>query len=388
MRIALLGAFDRNNLGDVLMPILLRERIQTNISNEQISFEYYGLSESNMESIKGVNTKPLYKLYEDNEKYDAIIIVGGEVLTSKYTNMYLNLCTNKIKILYYKLLIKLSKEYAEQKCKKKLLGKEIYPWILDKNKLNCRCLIYNTVGGKSTEYDSNIQDVIKRIDYISVREIETYKHISKINKNTYLYPDSVSCIANIWTPEELKKRVSNSFTKQISDIGDYYVLQVKNYIGKKIKNEIIQQIAEFYKRYHLKCVLMPIGYAQGHEDQIILKKIYKKTKHCSIFMGDNNIYQSVYILSKCKAYIGTSLHGAIISASYGIPHMALTNKIPKLIDYLETWKTTPIIYTDENHICTNLNRLIKSNQTDYMKKIIKQSDENITNIIEIIKKSA
>ena len=122
MKIALVGAFDRNNYGDVFMPILFEEQFLSYDLNFSVEFKYYGMKKSDMEYIKGVKTRPLYELYEKKEYFDVIIVVGGEVLTSRYTNMYLNLQTNKIVISFYKILQKLTPHLTELLCKFNLNG--------------------------------------------------------------------------------------------------------------------------------------------------------------------------------------------------------------------------------------------------------------------------
>ena len=84
------------------------------------------------------------------------------------------------------------------------------------------------------------------------------------------------------------------------------------------------------------------------------------------------------------------MHGAITSISYGIPHMALTNKISKLIDFLETWKTTPIIYTSMDDISNNVEKLLNmqndiETNTKIREKLFEQSDNNFNEIVNLIK---
>ena len=43
----------------------------------------------------------------------------------------------------------------------------------------------------------------------------------------------------------------------------------------------------------------------------------------------------MYLIANSKAYIGTSLHGAITSMSYAVPHVGLI--VEKLDAYLHTW---------------------------------------------------
>ena len=100
MKIALVGAFDRYNYGDILMPIIMHNQIIDNLNIKNIEFSYYGLFESDMSKCKGYSTNALSEL--KNKEVDVVIFVGGEILTSRYTGMYLNTLNNKFKIFYFK----------------------------------------------------------------------------------------------------------------------------------------------------------------------------------------------------------------------------------------------------------------------------------------------
>jgi hypothetical protein len=106
--------------------------------------------------------------------------------------------------------------------------------------------------------------------------------------------------------------------------------------------------------------LVPIGYAQGHEDEIPLRQIYNLTTSPIEIIEDETIYNITYAISKAQFYIGTSLHGAITAISYKVPHIALTSRVPKLIHFLETWHTTPIIYTEVGTMCTAISSILNN----------------------------
>ena len=68
----------------------------------------------------------------------------------------------------------------------------------------------------------------------------------------------------------------------------------------------------------------------------------------------------------------------------------MTNKIKKLVDFLETWGTTDIIYSDVDKISDNYEK-INQNYSDFKrkvetkrKKMIKLVDENFQKINQII----
>lgn len=383
MKIGLVGAFDRNNFGDLLMPIVFERQYKNKYKNNDVDFLYYGLSSKNMEELKSCNTEKLCNCYNN---CDIVIIVGGEVLSASYELMYLNLQKSKIKIFCVKAFNKLFPNLTNSFSKRMLNGKEIKPWILDKDKLNCRELIYNTVGGSINE-QQNLIEVIKKIDYISVRNNKNFKEISKINNSATLYPDSVTAISKIIEEQE----ISDNTAKDIKTITKepYFVFQTDYRNSKDLIDDISEQIDKICNENNIRCILLPIGYAQGHEDQKALKKIKKKCKCQNVVVPRmTNIFETLYILKESKTFIGTSLHGIIVSTSYGVPHMFFTNRIKKLIDYSSTWPSSSNLYTDVATMSENyrfINTESERKKIDEIKeKYIELAFENFENINDII----
>lgn len=391
MNIAIVGAFDRYNYGDLLMPIILKREIKEKISNQEINIDYYGLSESNMKFCGGINTKKLSEIYE--KKYEIIILDGGDILSVNWSDMFLNLQTSKIKIFLFKILRKISYAFSNKIAKKKLKGKTDKPWLLDKKILKCNKLIYNTVDGKvKDDKNSRIKNIIKEIDYISLRNKEVFKEVKKINPFAKLYPDSVISLSKYFSKEEIEENVSEEIKEFVKN-NKYYVFQCKNLIGKKYYDKIIENINKISSDLNLKCLLLPIGYAQGHEDHIILKKINNNlTRETSEFFEFNNIYEIMYIIKNSKIFIGTSLHGLITSIAYGVPHIAYTNEIVKQIKFLNTWRTTPIIYTDPEEMYENVKIILNNYENNkknleekkcLLESLVEENFENINNIIKM-----
>lgn len=385
MKIALIGACDRNNYGDLLMPIVFEKQFTAKNKNKNIQFSTYGMIDSNMKSLLCNKTNSLYKCYNN---CDIAIIVGGEVLKSDYKLMYFNLQKNFIKIFVLKCLNKIFPEFIEKYSRKKLKGYEQSPWILDKDKLKCTKLIYNTVGGSLIKEEVN-RSIIKKCDYISIRNINDYKKISVINKKTTMYPDSMVTISNYFSDDEFSKYVSQDI-KNITK-KDYFVVQIDKRDSKGEIKKISEQIDLICQKYNINCILLPIGYAQGHEDHIALKKILNLCNSKRVTMcGHTNIYETTYILKEAKVFIGTSLHGIVISTSYSVPHIVLTNKIKKLIDYMETWKTATITYTDVLSMEDNFSKIYNNLEVEIKKldsirkEIIEKAEENFDSINNII----
>ena len=248
MKIAIVGAFDRYNYGDLLMPYIVKNELEHLFPNEKLKFDYYGLVESNMEYCGGYNTRKLSEIY--TKYYDAIILDGGDILNVTWSDMFLNLQNNMFTIFFFKCLRKLSYNTSDIIAKKILNGKTCKPWILDKNKLKCKSLIYNTVDGTiKNEMLLKVYDCIKNIDYISVRNEQVYNYIKEINSNCSLTPDSVINLSKVFDTLEIEKKVSKDIKDFVKE-NSYYIFQCKKQIGDKYYNEIVNGIkSTFHKPY-------------------------------------------------------------------------------------------------------------------------------------------
>lgn len=379
MKFALIGAFDRNNYGDLLMPIVVTKKLERKYKDCKI--DYYGLIDSKMNYCGGFDTKKLSDMY--NNEYDAIIIDGGDILSVTWSDMYLNLLDSRIKIFAFKCIRKISYRLSDILAKKILKGKSERPWILDKNKIKCKQLIYNTVDGtiENTRIHKEIlKENIKNIDYISLRNSICFDEISSINNNAYMYPDSVLGLSKYISIEELEKNISGE-VKKFTQNNKYFVFQSKKNIGKKYYEDIKKNIEAITTETNLKCLLLPIGYAQGHEDQIILKQIMDNMDSDNVVMFEfSNIYEIIYLIKNSEFFIGTSLHGLITSISYGVPHMAFTDQIKKQINFLNTWNTTPIIYTDAQNMEDNVKKLLEN--IEESKQLVNQKKDELIALVE------
>lgn len=394
-KIALVGAFDRNNYGDILMPIIF-DRYYKQKFPELFSlydFEFYGLCDADMTKYGGYNTRPLSEIYS-NKKIDYAIVVGGDTLPCRYGNMYIHLTNNSHKVKRYMFYDKFLRIIFERYSKIKLNCKHVKPWILNLEKFNIKT-IYNTVGGLLTTRKllfnrKKIINTLKNSTYLSVRDAGTKKCLDNINVKNNLYPDSVILLSKVITTDDYEKNVNLELKSTLNNYGKYFILQVSEAASKGLIDTISEQIEEMYKKNGLKCILLPIGRASGHSDQIPLKQIEKKVTTPIYIPDETNVFETAYIIKNSQFFCGTSLHGVITSISYGIPHMALTNKIGKLIRFMETWNTSPITFTSSKEIEKNYELLnSKKNLVEFTenkrKELIALAEKNFENIYESIK---
>ncbi len=331
IKVGLVGAFDRNNFGDVLMPVVIEKKLKNTFGNH-IVISYFGLAEKDMTSIGGYKTTSLCNAYNTQ---DVIIVVGGDVLSyeNSYGNMFMHLQSNWLKICFYRFLRKFFCSRFEQLCKKKLNGYELYPWILDKKKLKCKLLIYNTVGGPLSDA---VSKEISQVDYISVRNRHDYNIIKKLNNNAILCPDSMIIAPDVLGYDELENKSGRDIVGLVKS--DYFVVQIgKRMISHKEYRILSNNIDRIINDYKIKCFLLPIGYAPAHEDQIELKKIKAFCTRKVTLIRKTNIYELMLIISKARMFFGSSLHGNIIAQACNVPHFVIGTKNNKLNNYMTTW---------------------------------------------------
>lgn len=388
IRIALVAACDRNNFGDVLLPIILEEYILKS-KRESIEIDYFGLKKSDLRHLGGRKTKAIRTL--DNT-YDHVIIAGGEVLTSQYLNMYLNTLSNKFIIHGFYFMRRISRKYTNMICKIILHGKNELPWAFFPMSRTQK-VYYNSVGGIGIGYlnefqKSEIVDVISKSKFFSVRDSITYDTLQKWypNNQVKLIPDTAIIMSEIYTQKELENLISYNVKKLVETNKKYIIIQINKKYGMDLIDEIAGIIAAIFDKYCIKTILLPIGRAEGHEDIIPLSEINNKVSSeiCSL-VEENNIFDVMYLIANSNAYLGTSLHGAITAASYGVPHSAITSEAIKLITYLETWNTTNIKYVTNEEEVLNFVKAIQTSETtniniiNKMKCIVNEYFDNIIN---------
>ena len=394
--INIIGAFDRNNYGDLLFPIIIEKTLTK--KGIKGNFNYYGLESTDLSEIGAVPTKALNELCNKDNERDIFIVAGGEVTGADIGLMYMHLSKNKVQVLKKKVMRKLLKrERFLNYSAKKLKIKSHFPWIIDNNIYgkDIKC-IYNTIGANSiSTVLSNEREYIinnlKNAEYISVRDKQSAICI-KETKCT-LYPDSATYMSKIFTKEELNKKISKKIRKFIDKNNKKYIcLQMnKGYLNKNNLNIIINEIKKFIQNGY-KVVLLPIGFAPLHEDYVSLEKIYNcfKKNSADIFYSKKlNIYEIMSLISNSIFFAGTSLHGNITSMAFAVRHIGLNKKITKLNEYLKTWE---IEKQNECIECEDLFNKFKElmriedieleKNKNYLLNLVDENFNNIYNVIE------
>lgn len=378
-KVLLLSASDRFNYGDLLFPLIVKMKLQQYFIKDKVIIDNYSLVDSDLSSIGALSTKKYSDLKKSlvNDKNTHLILIGGDVLGANWFSLYSNI-HKSLQILLKLRLYRLLNCFFKPQLK--------FPFIINKNQFSeLRSISYNSVGGNLS--NKSEYDYIKTADYIAVRSSNIYEKLKNKNINAYLYPDTASVMSEIWPLEKLEglRNSHNIYPEK------FIFFQVSLSFFSNNKQNIITELTKLYEITKLDIVLCPIGLANGHEDQIALKKLKEALEIPCILIQNPSIWDIMYSIAKSDLYIGTSLHGVITAMSFSKPYIGLN--IPKLYNYLKTWAISELsTATNSDEISSKSLKILKDQTLEgtlikASKQLILQSNKTIDNICKIIEKN-
>lgn len=356
MKIAQIGTFNVENFGDLLFPDVLKKSIDKKHSID--IFSPIGgkkcFDDTKVYCIDELEKKCLEK------KYDLIIIGGGDLLRTDPN-----------------ILIK-NDSYGHSS--KFSLDLWAYP-ILVSNKLGIP-IAFNAIGvtnNFTVEEIPHVKKLLEMVDYISVRDVESLLTLEQIGiKDINLVPDTVLSISTLLDKIQLDYIYDDLISKKIiPKIDNYIVFQHNSRFidDKNYYDKLVLSLKSISKTK--KILFMPIGYV--HDDDKVLKKLYEE-KINNVFIVNLDVklnpLEQISILNHSSGFIGTSMHGSVVTFSYRKPIIILnTMNSKKLHGFAK-------ISNNEDVDVNDLNNLVYV----FENKFGKVDTSNLKNNIAIIKK--
>ncbi len=348
--ISIVGAFDRYNYGDLLFPIVIEEYIkkyQEQILDEY-HLDYFGLIESDLSRYGGKPTKSIRVLFSKKfDRDDVILIAGGDVLPASLASLDYSLDQPALIRLFKKIFKRVFglKNFTSL-LKKKYRVPYDSPFIINPAFLKGSLprIIYNSIGGSLQGLPNDFkEDIVSRLlscEYLSVRNSKTQLELN--SSKAILAPDSAMLISEFFPINELEKRGISPKVNRVGTYSEFMVLQCRLASIKNGRSTVLaRQVNIVAKQHGLTVVLLPIGFAAGHDDVQALMEIKKLLEVDSVLFTDLNIFEIMYLIARSRIFVGTSLHGNITAMSYSVPHIGLDRSISKLDSYLATWDVGP-----------------------------------------------
>lgn len=354
--IVLYGAFDRYNYGDNLMPILLESYLlkKNKTIIERYSIVHASIKASDLSEYECKPTQPI-KSFLNVPNGSILIVVGGETMGANINGLFLHTFDSKTKYIFAKFFMKYFKPLFTLFSIAMYPSPWLYPYIPNKSSFSSNVkIILNTVGGVPPKRAFND---IKKMDYISVRDLRSYNAMNSLF-DVQMIPDSVMLLSRLVPLLELKNKISFGLTDKFDFSKDYIIIQMCPYKASCTAEELANILIDIKNKYHLEPILLPIGYASGHDDVDFLQDVKEASKGKLDLFYNLTVWDIAYFIAKSKGFYGTSLHGVITAMSYEIPHFCINNKLAKLVSFLETWSIEPFLkplHPNEMHLYINPN---------------------------------
>jgi len=321
--LVLYGAADRYNYGDNLMPILLLFYVEEHRPDllRRFDIRVAAVSDSDLSASGCLPTVSIKYLRQQLPDGSAVIVTGGEVVGATALGQRAYRLKNRHAAAAMLFLNKLFQGSAE------------FPYVPAADRFSAPPMIcYNAVGGTIPRNGNQrrvLIDRLSRATYASVRD----RRISAVDLR--VYPDSVAAIPDLISNSFLNASTSGSVIYQYDS---YFVFQAApRRIGASAR-EVAESLVNATAVTGVPFVLLPIGYAAGHDDAVLLREVGRLTGFP--VLDDLGLWEIMAAIKRSNGYFGTSLHGAITASAFGLPHVGL-GRVDKLAAYLRLWSPPP-----------------------------------------------
>ncbi len=357
-QVALIGAFDRFNFGDLLFPQIVEHELRR--CGIDADYRCFSLRPADLRPRGGVLTRPLAELRGQTlPPGSAAIVAGGEVLSARWLDAWLGLAGSR-RSLAAKLAVRIvGAGPVDGMCRRLLRGDRPLPWVVDGSDLGVEVpVLFNGVGGIGIDRLPGplleaARARLARATFLSVRDPQTKAALDGwgLPVDVRLTPDCGALVAELWPEAAAGARASDAARRAVDGLGDrHLVFQVGRYPAWGLAPLLAGQLREIHRETGLSILLLPLGQAPGHEDLVPLRSIARRLRDLPVTLLESpHVGDIVFAIASSALFVGSSLHGNLTALAYRVPHVGFGARVAKLDQALRTWDPTCPVGTVEAH---------------------------------------
>ena len=148
-------------------------------------------------------------------------------------------------------------------------------------------------------------------------------------------PDCVFLLPEMWGREELALRAADETQRAVARAGAYLAFQCHDRYGASKGEALPEALAKLSSATGLPVVPVSIGRMTGFEDDRFLAGLAARVP-CETVPAEG-LADVVHVISNARLFVGTSLHGVLTAATWGVRALPLATPDPKLGYNLEYW---------------------------------------------------
>lgn len=343
--IILFGAFDRHNFGDLLFP-----HIASALLGETQTVLFAGLAERDLRACGGHHVAPIGRLAAEWRKRPMNIFhAGGELLTcSAWEAAVMLLPKEQVPSAISRYDLHPAQKLAWTRS---ALGLEAYtPYMIDRAMFSsARAVLYGAVGGVEIDVidaamRAEVLTKLRAADVVLVRDSHTKASLEAAGIRTGLVPDPAVMLAELFAPQIAYHVQRNEVAQVLDTFPDgYLAVQFSADFGDEgTLDAIAAQLDRAAARYGYGIVFFRAGAAPWHDEMEPYQRVAARmrTETTRIFHS-LHLWDICALISRSRAYCGSSLHGRIVAMACSLPRINLahdTHSPGKLAAYVETWE--------------------------------------------------
>ncbi|MGH6627122.1 MAG: polysaccharide pyruvyl transferase family protein [Burkholderiaceae bacterium] len=353
----LFGAFDRHNLGDLLLAHIAAALLP----DEHLVFA--GLAERDLRRHGGHRVRALAQLAaQGGERPVKLIHVGGEVLTCdawQAAVMLLPPEQAQATIAYLE-----PRPEERQAWVRSSLGLDVpAPYAASRGLFpHAVRVIYDGVGGVGLAEShpalrAAVLANLKAADAVGVRDRQTLAQLQAAGVWARLLPDPAVMVAELFSTPIRERSAQGEVARILRAFPQGYIaVQFSAEFGDdETLAQIAAQLDLMAGSSGYGVALFRAGAAPWHDDLACLERVATRMRAASV-----KIFRSLHLWDICaliansRGYCGSSLHGRIVAMAFALPrvnlrHPAQTHEPTKQAAFAATWEAAGMPATVDVH---------------------------------------
>lgn len=331
----LFGAYDRHNLGDILLGHMAAAEAAPR------PVVHAGLAERDLTAWGGQRVQALAGLARQwGERPADLLHVGGELLTCTAWEAAIMLQAEAAALIArYDGDPEARRHWAEAV----LDSPARLPYLADPALFrNPGRFEYRAVGGVDLDRlapDARAEAVerLRQADRVTVRDRTTQAHLAAAGVATELAPDPVSRIAARFGDRiEAHGRTGEVAAIRAALPDGYLAVQFAAEYGDDAS---LDRLAAYLDAQCLGICLFRAGAAPWHDDLAVYRRLAGRLGRCRLFQS-LDVWATCALIAGAEGFCGSSLHGGIVAHAFGVPRLPfpLPAGTGKVAAYWQTWK--------------------------------------------------
>jgi hypothetical protein len=195
--------------------------------------------------------------------------------------------------------------------------------------------------------------VVDAASYCAVRDQASAANLGKRRK-IQVVPDTVSEISGAWPKQDLLDSFEALLHRKGHIRGRFVAIHVKERSLDRPLPELAAAIDTLYAATKLVPILVPIGLCHG--DGALAGQLGALVSSPKIVLDDpTSLREMVAVLAWPEAFVGASLHGYVVSRSYGTPALLIARpQLPKFMGFIEQVRSTDDLAGDWAQALSNV----------------------------------